>query len=98
MPSYARSDLGANDGARTRYLLDHNQALYLMSYTRHVFAAAVEPANRRSVVTLCAALSWAPRPLHPTLPPERKSTRVRLAPPTGFEPAAFRWTGGRSSR
>lgn len=38
--------LGVSNGARTRDLLDHNQALYQLSYTHHVASGAWNAAHR----------------------------------------------------
>ena len=44
--SYER-ETGANDGARTRDIQDHNLALYQLSYDRHTPApAATQPEAR----------------------------------------------------
>lgn len=64
---------GANDGARTRDRLDHNQELYQLSYVRQAKVRLQGTARR-----------WQPGPGRPRSP--ARATGPAPAPPGGFEP------------
>jgi hypothetical protein len=57
-PPKTASDLGVSDGTRTRDILDHNQVLYLLSYTHHALpspAALTMVAGRVTITDRVSA-------------------------------------------
>ena len=82
-PELRGRETGVNDGARTRDLLDHNQALCQLSYTHHAAHATFVRRRLEPDTGIDPVTSFLPRTRSAT----ELIGRCYCVPPAGLEPA-----------